>query len=196
MTPASAIDTSRDVTRVVHLLDGGALVNNVFGTALRRGALVWVGTDTGLRWLEARLNALAVDIAVRRVLRLDATRVLTDITVDGVIDVVRFAEVVGMQIDRVAGQYSEVAIFVEATPNGASATAKAFEALLKSFASSRAVFTYRAFRTDACRSEPTPRPGRNRWSVGNGARSLAIQIPVSFNANATANATANAKDCT
>jgi hypothetical protein len=186
MTLASVIDTSRNITPVVHRLDDGALVDNMFGTALGRGATVWIGTDTGLRWLEARLNALAGAVAVRRVLRLDATRVLTDITVDGAIDVVRFAEVVGMQLDRIAGQYAEVAIFVEATPNDASATAKAFEALLKSFARSRALFTYRAFRTDAFRSEPTARPGRNRWSVGNGARSLAIPIPF----------VANAKECT
>lgn len=187
MTLASVLETSRDITPVVHRLDDGALVDNVFGTALGRGALVWIGTNTGLRWLEARLNALAGAVAVRRVLRLDVTRVLTDITVDGAIDVVRFAEVVGTQLDRIAGQYAEVAILVEATPNGASATATAFEALLKSFARSRAVFTYRAFRTyGGCSSEPTARRGRNRWSVGNGARSLAFPIPI----------IADAKECT
>ena len=169
MDSASAIGDSRVLHRVGHRHDDAPLIDIVARATravLRRGgAVVWIGTDTGLRWLEARLNGLDVDVMdarlKRRMLCFEAKHTLAGITADGLVDVVRFAERVGAQIDRSANGYARVAIFCEAAKGGVSSTATAFEALLKSFAQSRAVFSYRGYRTPLCRCEPTAKPGCN-----------------------------------
>ena len=150
MDSASAIGDSRVLHRVGHRHDDAPLIDIVARATravLRRGgAVVWIGTDTGLRWLEAGLNGLDVDVMdarlKRRILCFDAKHTLAGITADGLVDIVHFAERVGAQIDKSANRYVRVAIFCEA--NG---TTSAFEALLKSFAQSRAVFSYRGYRT-------------------------------------------------
>jgi hypothetical protein len=140
---------------------------------------VWIGTDTGLRWLDARLARLGVDVIGARndgrMVCLDVTRTLAEITAGEIPNIVLFAERVGARIDAVANRAGRVMIVGE-TPTG-GVPAFAFEALLKSFARSRSVFSYRACNVDLRRREPTTQPGRDRWSVAEAGASLAVPIP-------------------
>jgi hypothetical protein len=146
----------------------------------RDGAVVWIGTDTGLRWLKGRLTGLGVDVTDPRILCLDAEHTLTAVSVEGMADTVRFAEVVGMQIDQISNRYAHVAIFAEMARIDVTPNAFAFGALLQSFAESRAVFGFSAYRAPVCRCEPTGKRVRNRWSVGSVGASLAIPITSNF----------------
>ena len=185
MNPASVIDVSLTSSRVEHRPNAAASIDNVaraVRAALRTGgAVVWIGTNTGLRWLETRLTELGVDVVGARddtrMVCLDAVRTLADICVDGLPDVVLFAERVGAQIDAAANRCARVTIVAETQAGGLPAAAAALQALVESFVRSRAIFSYRACRTDACRCEPTTQPGRNRWSIDAAGLSLAIPIP-------------------
>ena len=185
MNHASAIGLSRHISPLVPRHDPAASIDNVARSvraALRNGvAVVWIGTDTGLRWLQARLSGLGADVAGARkngrIVCLDVTRTLGEITVDALPDVVLFAERVGSRIDAIANLSARVMIVVEAATGDSSAAASVFQALLRSFVRSRTVFSYRACCVDACRCETTTQPGRNRWSVVDAGASLAMPIP-------------------
>jgi hypothetical protein len=161
MNPASAIGLSKRTPVVMQRREPPASIDTVaraIRTRLLRGdGMVWFGTETGLRWLQARLAVVGIDVFGARndrsVVCLDAARTLAEVKVGGFPDIVRFAEVVGAQIDRLANRCARVTIIGEATTRGLSPGASALQALLKSFARSRAVFAYRELRTEMYGSE-------------------------------------------
>jgi hypothetical protein len=83
----------------------------------QESAVVCVATGTHRRLIEQQLKARGIDVvgALMReqLVCLNAFDTLTKIMVDGQLDVIRFAEVIGASVDRAATRFQHVLIFGE-----------------------------------------------------------------------------------
>ena len=130
--------------------------------ALDQGnAVVCLATDPHRRALEQHLTSRGIDVPAARMagqmVSLDAAGTLAKITVDGLPDVVRFAEVIGAIVDRLAASYPRVWIFGELVAlmcaNGNQFGAVKLERLWSSFTESRSVVLYCAYPAHAFSAE-------------------------------------------
>lgn len=100
-------------------------------------AVVSIADGTHRRLIEEQLATRGVDIiralATGRYVSLDARAALSTI-IDGSVDVIRFAEVIGAPIDLAAEQHGRVLVF------GGSEPLLALESLLRSFIAARPLF--------------------------------------------------------
>lgn len=160
MDRASTGDTRRDDARTVQFYDTDAILIREIGhamcVALTQGnAVVSISTGTHRRQLERHLAANAIDIAAAQnrgqYASLNAADTVSKITVDGVPDVIRFAEILGAVVDRMAAQYPRVWIFGEMvaamSAEGDFSGALELERLWRAFTESRPVFLYCAYPT-------------------------------------------------
>lgn len=131
-----------------------AEIGHAMAVALARGdAVVCIATDAHRRLLESRLNRAGTDLRrarrAQQYVYLDAIESLVRVTVDGSPDVVRFAEVIGAPIDRVAARFPQVWIFGDMVAlmcaYGNRAGAIRLERLWRSFNEARSVFRYCAY---------------------------------------------------
>ena len=113
-------------------------------------AVVSIATGTHRRLLEKQLTAHGINVVgvlgKGQYVPLNALDALSTIIVDGVPDVIRFAELVGAVVDRAATNYRRVLIFGELVPllhsDGNHAGADALETLWRSFTASRPIFLH------------------------------------------------------
>lgn len=140
------------------LLDkiGGGMCNELD----KGNAVVSIATGTHRRLLEKQLTVHGINIIAAlskgQYASLNARAALSTIIVDGVPDVIRFAEVVGALLDRTADNYRRVLIFGELVPlmhaDGKHAGAEALETLWCSFVASRPMFLHCEYPTHAIHS--------------------------------------------
>lgn len=116
-------------------------------TALKEGnAVVCIATGTRRRRIEQQLKVGGIDVVAvlmrEQLVCLNALHALSTIIVDGVPDVIRFAEVIGASVDRAAARYPRVLLFGEfaGLPRSSAAGAVQLDALWESLVSSRPVF--------------------------------------------------------
>ena len=118
-------------------------------TALDQGnAVVSIAIGTHRRLLETQLAVRGIDIVetlgTGQYVSLDALETLSTIMIDGSLDVIRFAEVIGAPIDRAAEQHGCVLIFGDLVPlmyaAGKHTGAVELENLWRSFLASRPMF--------------------------------------------------------
>ena len=118
-------------------------------TALDQGnAVVSIAIGTHRRLLETQLAVRGINVvdALRtgRYVSLDALEALSMIMIDGHLDVIRFAEVIGAPIDRAAEQHGCVLIFGDLVPPmhaaGKHTGAVELKNLWQSFIASRPIF--------------------------------------------------------
>lgn len=127
----------------------------------QRYAVLCLATEAHRNAFEGQLNARGIDVAaVRaegRLICLDAVATLARVTVDGKLDVERFAAVVGATVDRLATAFQRVWVFGELVAlmyeSGNIAGALALEELWASFIESRPVFLHCAYPTRAFASQ-------------------------------------------
>ena len=113
-------------------------------------AVVSIATGTHRRLLEQQLTVHGINVVAvlskGQYVPLNALEVLSTMVVDGVPDVIRFAEVVGAVADRTAVNHRRVLLFGELVPllhaDGQHAGADALETLWRSFAASRPIFLH------------------------------------------------------
>jgi hypothetical protein len=140
-------------------------------TALKYGdAVVCVASGSRRRRLEVHMTAFGIDVvgALMReqLVCLNALDTLMKVIVNDVPDVVRFAEVIGAVVDRVATRYPRVLTFSQLPEYRHVSGALELETLLTSFLDSRPVFfrcRNRAFSlnpraTESLHSVETPKP--------------------------------------
>lgn len=117
--------------------------------ALDQGnAVVSIAIGTHRRLLETQLAGRGIDIVETsgrgQYVSLDALETLSKVMIDGSLDVIRFAEVIGAPIDRAAEQYGCVLIFGDLVPPmhaaGKHAGAVELNNLWRSFITSRPIF--------------------------------------------------------
>ncbi len=139
---APAVEVHGDAERIAGA--GAAMC-----AALQQGnAVVSIAVGTHRRLLEKQLAVRGIDIveALRtgQYVSLDALETLSTIIVDGSLDVIRFAEVIGAMIDRAAEQHGCVLVFGDLVPlmygNGKRTSAVELEKLWRSFLTSRPMF--------------------------------------------------------
>ncbi len=132
-------------------------IGSIFCTELANGnAVVSITAGAHRRLLEKRLTVHGIDIVAAlskgQYVPLNALETLSTIIVDGVLDVIRFAEVVGAPIDRAAANHPRVLIFGELVPlmraDGKHAGADALDNLWRSFVASRPTFVHCAYPTN------------------------------------------------
>ncbi len=144
--------TSRDGDDALMTYQIGATMST---TLLQGDAVVCFVTGSRRRRLEDQLIVRGIDVvgALMReqLVCVNALDTLMKVNVDGVPDVIRFAELIGAVLDRAATRYPHVLTFSElasvSCKSGDEPGALALEALWTSFVESRPVF----FR---CRSRP------------------------------------------
>ena len=126
-----------------------AEIGSSMSATLKQGnAVVCVATGTQRRLIEQQLTIRGIDVvgALMReqLVCLNALESLTRIMIDGELDVIRFAEVIGASIDRAATRYPRVLIFGELDlllhSSGNVCGAKNLSELWTSFVASRPVF--------------------------------------------------------
>ena len=131
-----------------------AEIGRAMSAALAQGnAVVCIVTATHRRLLERRLNRAGTDLRrarrAQQYVYLDAVESLARVMVDGSPDVVRFAEVIGAPIDRVAARFPQVWIFGDMVAlmcaYGNRTGAMRLERLWRSFSKARSVFRYCAY---------------------------------------------------
>ena len=112
----------REQSQLTALISDGASMVAEIGrsmtAALNQGnAVVCIATGTHRRLFEQQLKVRGIDVvgALMReqLVCINALDALTKIMVDGEPDVIRFAEVIGAPVDRVATRYPHVLIFGE-----------------------------------------------------------------------------------
>ena len=124
-------------------------------------AVVSIATGTHRRLLEKQLTVHGINVLVAlskgQYVPLNALEALSTIIVDGVPDVIRFAEVVGAVADRAAADYRRVLIFGELVPlmhaDWKHPGAHALETLWRSFVASRPTFLHCEYPTHAFHSD-------------------------------------------
>jgi hypothetical protein len=130
-------------------------------TELDKGnAVVSIATGTHRRLLEKQLTVHGLNIIAAlskgQYVSLNARETLSTIIVDGVPDVIRYAELVGALVDRTATRFRRVLIFAELVPlmhaDGKHSGAVELEALWRSFVASRSIFLHCAYPADAIHS--------------------------------------------
>lgn len=110
-------------------------------------AVLCITTGAHRRLLEEHLTTRGIDVTApsmgERIVFLDAADTLAKITVDGLTDVVRFAEVIGALVDSLCSRFPRLWIFGELVAlmraNGNQFGALKLERLWTSFAESRRV---------------------------------------------------------
>jgi DcmR-like sensory protein len=130
-------------------------------TLVRGNAVVCIATDAHRRLLESRLRRGGTDLRrarrAQQYVYLDAIDSLARVTVDGSPDVVRFAEVIGAPIDRVAARFPQVWIFGDMVAlmcaYGNRAGAIRLERLWRSLNEARPVFRYCAYPPNVYRPD-------------------------------------------
>ncbi len=151
---------------VVQFYDDDSVLITEMGRALQAAldqgnAAAFVVTNAHRRLLEDHLTNCGIDVAAasvdEQIVFLDAAETLTKITVDGLTDVVRFAEVIGALVDRLAARFPRLWIFGELVAlmraNGNPFGAVKLERLWTSFAKSRPVVLYCACPASAFASK-------------------------------------------
>ncbi len=130
-------------------------------TELDKGnAVVSIATGTHRRLLEKQLTLHGINIVAAlskgQYVPLNALDALSAIIIDGVLDVIRFAEVVGAPIDHTAANHRRVLIFGELVPlmraDGKHVGADALENLWCSFVASRPIFMHCEYPAHAMRN--------------------------------------------
>ena len=141
-----------DTAAVAQFCDDATLLADIgrsMCSELDKGnAVVCIATGTHRRLLEKQLHAHGISVvaaqASGRYVILNALEALSRILVDDLPDVIRFAEVVGALIDRVAARHQRVLIFGELVPlmraEGKHAGAVELGKLWQSFVGSRPIF--------------------------------------------------------
>ena len=131
-----------------------AEIGRAMSATLQRGnAVVCIATDVHRQLLEDHVHRAGTDLnharRIEQYLALDAVETLSRITIDGSPDVVRFAEVIGAPVDRIAAQFPQVWIFGDLVAlmcaYGNRAGAIRLERLWRSFNEARSVFRYCAY---------------------------------------------------
>lgn len=161
-----AVDPFENTKHVVQFYDNDEALITETGcaanAALDRGcAVVCIATDAHLRLLEDHLACRGIDVAAakvhERIVFLDATGTLAEITVDDLTDVIRFAEVIGSLVDRLVARFPRVWVFGELvalmTAKGNRFGAVKLERLWESVTESRPVFLRCAYPARAFSSE-------------------------------------------
>ena len=132
--------------------DGAELISEVGAamcTALDQGnAVVLIAIGTHRQLLETELSVRGIDIVealgTGQYVSLDALETRSAIIIDGSLDVIRFAEVIGAPIDRAAEQHGCVLIFGDLVPlmyaDGQHTGVVELESLWRAFLASRPVF--------------------------------------------------------
>ena len=150
----NSMRVSQNTLPLAQFCDDATLIAEIGGVMcaeLDKGnAVVSIAIGTHRRLLERQLTVHGINVVAAlntgRYVSLNALDVLSTIMVDGVPDVVRFAEVVGAPIDRAAAQYRRVMIFGELVPlmraDGKHAGTVELENLWRSFVTSRPVFLH------------------------------------------------------
>ena len=142
-----------------------AEIGRAMASALERGnAVVCIATDGHRRLLEEHVHRAGADLSNARrteqYLSLDAVDTLSRITCDGSPDVIRFAEVIGAPIDRIALRFPQVWIFGDLVAlmcaYGNRRGAIRLERLWRSFNEARSVFRYCAYPPNVYRSWRDP----------------------------------------
>lgn len=160
----------REETPVTPLHGDDALMTYEIGkslsTALKYGdAVVCIASGSQRRRLEAQMRVLGIDVvgALMReqLVCLNALDTLMKVIVNDVPDVVRFAEVIGAVVDRVATRYPRVLTFSQLPEYRNVSGALELETLLTSFLDSRPVF----FRCRNRASSLNPRATESLHSV-------------------------------
>jgi hypothetical protein len=140
-----------------------AEIARAMSAVLNRGnAVVCIATDTHRRLLEAHPARAGADLNRARreqqYICLDAIETLSQVTVDGSPDVVRFAETIGGPIDRVAARFPQVWIFGDMVAlmcaYGNRAGAIRLERLWRAFNGARPIFRYCAYPPNVYRHLP------------------------------------------
>lgn len=130
--------------------------------ALEQGhAALCVATPEHQQALEQHLTARGIDVTASyrdgKLVCMEAAPTLTRVTTDGTPDVVRFAEVVGSVVDRLATSFERVWIFGELVAlmcdSGNPSGALKLEQLWASFIQSRPVFLHCAYPSRVFASE-------------------------------------------
>ncbi len=110
------------------------------------GAVVCIATGVQRRLFERQMKIRGVDVvgALMRgqLVCLNALDTLTKVMVDGLLDVIRFAEVVGAAVDRAAVRYPRVLMFGDFSglPHSDAASVVELDALWQALVASRAGF--------------------------------------------------------
>ncbi len=165
MTHASTRDTS---VTFVQFADPDAVliaeIGRAMSAALERGnAVVCIATNAHRRLLEAQLERAGADVHRARreqqYVYFNAIDSLSRVTIDGSPDVVRFAEVIGGPIDRVAARFPQVWIFGDMVAlmcaYGNRTGAIRLERLWRSFNKARPIFRYCAYPPNVYRGAST-----------------------------------------
>lgn len=158
--------STRD-TKFIQFADPDAVLITELGramsSALERGsAVMCIATEAHRSLLEAQLDRSGADLRRARdanqYVYFDAIDTLSRVTIDGSPDVVRFAEVIGGPIDRIASKFPQVWIFGDMVAlmcaYGNRKGAIRLERLWRSFNKARPVFRYCAYPPNVYRKLP------------------------------------------
>ncbi len=123
-------------------------------------AVVSIATGTHRRLLAEQLTGHGVNLIAAlskgQYVCLNALDALSNIIIEGVPDVIRFAEVVGAILDRTANSYRRVLVFGELVPlmhaEGNHAGAVELDRLWRSFVASRPIFLHCEYPAHATHS--------------------------------------------
>lgn len=161
----AATSKGRD-TRIVQFSDTDAVLITELCRSMcvvldEGSGVLCIATRTHRRFVEGQFTQRGIDLeaAKRReqYLYLDAAETVSKIIVDGRPDVVRFAEVIGAPVDRMANRYPCVWIFGDMVAllcaYGNHAAALRLEKLWRSFNAARAVFRYCAYPPNVFRRQ-------------------------------------------
>jgi hypothetical protein len=163
---AQVADVHQSAQHVVQFYDDDPLliaeVGRAMCVALDQGsAVLCVATHSHRRLLQDHLQNRGIDVPAAmmadQIVFMDAHGTLAKITRRGMPDVIRFAEVVGAVVDRLAARYPRVWIFGELVAlmcaNGNHSGAVELERLWTSFADARPVFLHCGYPAQAFSSE-------------------------------------------
>ncbi len=160
----NSVRIGQDALPAEQFCDDATLLDEISSTMcaeLDKGnAVVSIATGTHRRLLEKQLTVHGINIVTAlgkgQYTHLNALEALSTIIVDGVPDVIRFAELVGALLDRTAANYRRVLIFGELVPlmhaDGKHAGADALEILWRSFVASRPIFLHCEYPAHAIHS--------------------------------------------
>ncbi len=160
----ASMRVGQDPILVAQFCDDATLLQEIGSamcTELDKGnGVVSIATGSHRRLLERQLATHGINIVAAlsraQYVPLNALDALSAIIIDGVLDVIRFAEVVGAPIDHTAARYRRVLIFGELVPlmraDGKHPGADALETLWRSFVASRPIFMHCEYPANAIRS--------------------------------------------
>jgi len=183
-------------TSAAQFCDGATLLDEIgraMCTELDKGnAVVSIATGTHRRLLEKQLTVHGINVVAAlskgQYVPLNARDALSAIIVDGVLDVIRFAEVVGAPIDHTATNYRRVLIFGELIPlmqgEGKHVGADALDNLWRSFVASRPIFMHCEYPAHAM---------RNNSSISFSPRAFSRDIPPTWAVEVQMNVGATSK---